>query len=333
MSYHVLHLLTPGMYLKKERGRLVASFPDGKVHSLPIENVRAIISMARTVTYSERLLAALLEHEAVILFCNPYYQPVGWFLPMYRTIHADIHRHQYLAPAPWRERVWSKIMRTKVLGQNEVLKLLGQGQLLLPSVFTDSSGTRPVTFEEEARVSKAYFRAYFQLLRGGQEKRADKRSQAQANAGAYDLNHLLNYAYGVLGALLHRSLIVHGFITLVGIRHKARYRSYPLVYDVMEAFRPIMDKVVANYVREVLRAHDPDLIEDDKTPMKGLAKYLATHMEGLRVRKGSGSLRWIDALDFYVRSFQEALQYQNEAALWLPQFEDFLWSPSLEEAS
>jgi CRISP-associated protein Cas1 len=65
---------------------------------------------------------------------------------------------------------------------------------------------------------------------------------------------MLNYGYTVLAALCHRSLLIHGLTPALGVKHMPRYRSTPLVFDLMEPFRPLklmdaIDSVASSMAR------------------------------------------------------------------------------------
>ncbi len=57
-------------------------------------------------------------------------------------------------------------------------------------------------------------------------------------------NNLLNYGYAVLRAVVARSLVASGLLPTLGIHHHNRYNAYCLADDIMEPYRPLVDKVV-----------------------------------------------------------------------------------------
>ena len=62
-------------------------------------------------------------------------------------------------------------------------------------------------------------------------------------------NNLLNYGYAILRAVIARSLVSSGLLPTLGIFHKNQYNSYCLADDIMEPYRPFVDKVVVNIIR------------------------------------------------------------------------------------
>ena len=61
-------------------------------------------------------------------------------------------------------------------------------------------------------------------------------------------NNLLNYGYAILRAVIARSLVSSGLFPALGIHHHNRYNAYCLADDIMEPYRPFVDKLVAEIV-------------------------------------------------------------------------------------
>jgi len=184
-------------------------------------------------------------------------------------------------------------------------------------------------YELEAKIAKNYFRSYYGKLSFYGERRSEKR----VNSDQVDLNLFLNYGYAILSSFIHRSLLVHGFIPLVGIKHKARYNSYPLVYDIMEPLRPVIDFIVAKFVID-LKSNNLDgikvqlkIISDPARPaphdlshqyLSIFIKFTSLIFSQLRFKKKEGSLKLIDAIDFYIRSLQVAFLNNDQSQIWVP---------------
>ncbi len=61
-------------------------------------------------------------------------------------------------------------------------------------------------------------------------------------------NNLLNYGYAILRAVVARSLIASGLLPTLGIHHRNKYNAYCLADDIMEPYRPFVDKLVFEIV-------------------------------------------------------------------------------------
>jgi CRISPR-associated protein Cas1 len=61
-------------------------------------------------------------------------------------------------------------------------------------------------------------------------------------------NNLLNYGYAILRAVVARALVASGLLPTLGIHHHNRYNAYCLADDIMEPYRPFVDKLVVEIV-------------------------------------------------------------------------------------
>ena len=57
-------------------------------------------------------------------------------------------------------------------------------------------------------------------------------------------NNLLNYGYAILRAIIARALVSSGLLPTLGIHHHNRYNAYCLADDIMEPYRPYIDKYI-----------------------------------------------------------------------------------------
>ena len=63
-------------------------------------------------------------------------------------------------------------------------------------------------------------------------------------------NNLLNYGYAILRAVVARGLVASGLLPTLGIHHHNRYNAYCLADDIMEPYRPYVDRLVYSIVRQ-----------------------------------------------------------------------------------
>ena len=63
-------------------------------------------------------------------------------------------------------------------------------------------------------------------------------------------NNLLNYGYAILRAIIARALVSSGLLPTLGIHHHNKYNAYCLADDIMEPYRPYVDEVVLNIIKE-----------------------------------------------------------------------------------
>ena len=63
-------------------------------------------------------------------------------------------------------------------------------------------------------------------------------------------NALLNYGYAILRAVVARALVGAGLLPTLGIHHHNRYNAYCLADDIMEPYRPYVDKLVVEMLED-----------------------------------------------------------------------------------
>ncbi|HEY0031574.1 MAG TPA: type II CRISPR-associated endonuclease Cas1, partial [Bacteroidia bacterium] len=73
----------------------------------------------------------------------------------------------------------------------------------------------------------------------------------------------LNYGYALLRATMARSIVGAGLLPTLGIFHHNRYNAYCLADDLMEPYRPFVDKVVYGIIEE--KGINEDIPKEIKT--------------------------------------------------------------------
>ena len=78
-------------------------------------------------------------------------------------------------------------------------------------------------------------------------------------------NNLLNYGYAILRAIVARSLVASGLLPTLGIHHHNRYNAYCLADDIMEPYRPYIDRLVYDITEQY--GVDVELSKDIKAEL------------------------------------------------------------------
>lgn len=63
------------------------------------------------------------------------------------------------------------------------------------------------------------------------------------------MNAILNYAYTALQSQLQIDAIVEGYDPIIGIMHEGRDGSSAFIFDLIEPFRPLVDRKVLEFVK------------------------------------------------------------------------------------
>lgn len=106
------------------------------------------------------------------------------------------------------------------------------GQSWLPLV--------PVRSGDPENVEAQAARRYWPLLMGTEFRR---------DRNALGVNSLLNYGYAVLRAIVSRAICGSGLHPTLGVHHANQGNAFALADDLMEPYRPLVDRMVLNLMR------------------------------------------------------------------------------------
>ena len=299
MSTHLVHILQHNSFLHHDRGCMVLD-SQGVSKRLPIADVLGVIIAARGVSISGSLLSHLLANGSFVLHCDEKYRPLGKTLPLSQVIQTDLFERQILLPLSLEQALWIKIITAKISNQAAVLNQIG-----VPHELSDYL---PPNAPDEGNAARQYWKHYFKQF-------GRLAPEVRERQGADDpVNSMLNYGYAVLSAVLHRSICGHGLNAALGIHHKYRFRSQPLVYDLFEPWRPVVDFCLWRYRQEHKRRELTEWI-----------KFAAQDFMRIRVRLRDGhKVKLFVAVDYYVQSFCNALVDQRPENFHPPHIEDFI---------
>ena len=300
MSYHILHLTTPNCSLSIDRGLLFCTFKNDKTKMIALADLKAIIVATYGIVFTNNCLAKLLENNIIILHCNNKYQPTGWSLPLERIVRQKVFYNQIQRNEDFEHELWKSIVKCKALNQANNLNLIGCMEHNLFKLVE-----RPLM--SEANVARYYWQYYFSEI-GNPIKREHQEAEHFENA-------CLNYGYAVINTLIYRSLIVHGMIAELGIHHIGKYKSTPLVYDLMEPFRPFIDFYFYQFVQEYEESYNTK-------DFKIWSLFLAECLKNYRLKINGMSYKLVDAVDIYIEKIVDA--YLNFACsdIFLPKIEE-----------
>lgn len=295
MSHHILHILQHGSMIGKDRGFLTCRPPkecDQTERRMPLEDIRAVVIAARGVTLSATAISALLEQEAIILHCNEKYEPCGVTAPLPRIVDLKVFLNQSSRPVRLNQALWHQLLTDKTRNQQSVL----QHQELFSTHLENALKRKRI---DEGNCARRYWQLYFPSIGWGGTRR-DRTLDTPPN-------RMLNYGYTVLGTLCHRALLVHGLNPLLGVGHLPRFRSSPLVYDIMEPYRPFVDCMLAEFMTQ----------PGEITP-ELWARFIGSHLKDLRVQHERFSLKLMDAIDKSASSLARCYADLDPSPLWIP---------------
>lgn len=221
-------------YLKKKMDQLVVEFKDSHLaaKSIPIEDIGMVILDNSQITITQSLLATLSENNTAILNCDSKHLPYSLMLPM-AGHHAFTEkiRAQINASLPLKKQLWQQTIIAKIQNQAALLKQRGADPKRL--IYLAGQVKSGDSENAEARAASWYWRALFE------ETDTFKRERFGEPP-----NNMLNYGYAILRSIVARSLTASGMLNSIGIHHRNKYNPYCLADDIMEPYRPFVDKLV-----------------------------------------------------------------------------------------
>lgn len=296
--------MTAGSKLYVDRGFLVCRLPDESQNRIALVDVRSIIVAAPQVSFSNEAIARLLSNDAVILHCDSKYKAVGWSMALDKVVRVDAFKNQVSQHADFERALWKKILRQKLENQAYLLDENNVDHDLYEFI------KKPLM--NEANIAKKYWGHYFKLLNKPQNRE-------RRGAESFE-NSALNYGYAVIASLLLRSILIHGLLPNLGIHHKERYASTPLVYDLMEPLRPFVDKSLLKFIR-MYRIDESDFID-----FKDWIKFIAGSLKDSKIESDKNrDYKLMDAVDVYINSVTRSFIDLNTENLWIPELKKQKW--------
>ncbi len=208
--------------------------------TIPIEDIGVVVLDHQQITITHGLMAALLGNNVAIITCNDQHLPVGLQLPLCgNSVQNERFRKQIDASLPLQKQLWQQTVQQKIRNQAAILHKVGAEDRCMLAWAKDVRSGDPDNLE--GRAAAYYWRNIFPAQPNfvrGQEGESP--------------NHLLNYGYAVVRALVARALVAAGLLPTLGIHHHNRYNAYCLADDIMEPYRPYVDSVVVDMMREEL---------------------------------------------------------------------------------
>lgn len=249
MIKRTLCFSTPA-YLSMRQGQLVYKMPEiehapvsddlkqSAVVTIPIEDIGIVMLDHKQITLTQGLLEALLENNCAVITCDSAHLPVGLMLPLCgNTTQNERFRQQIDASLPLKKQLWQQTIQQKIRNQAAVLCQTQHREV--KNMFVWANNVRSGDADNlEARAAAFYWKTLF----------PDIPNFTREREGEYP-NNLLNYGYAVLRAVVARALVGSGLLPTLGIHHHNRYNAYCLADDIMEPYRPYVDLLVIDMMR------------------------------------------------------------------------------------
>lgn len=217
---------------------LSESFKRNSEVTKPIEDIGVVVLDHKQITITSGVLEALLENNCAIITCDSRSMPVGLMLPLCgNTTQNERFRDQLDASLPLVKQLWQQTIKAKIENQAAVLQECSGAETRCMKVWADDVKSGDSN-NLEARAAAYYWKNLFPIKDFTRDREE------------IPPNNLLNYGYAVLRAIVARGLVVSGLLPTLGIHHHNRYNAYCLADDIMEPYRPYVDRLVYNMINQ-----------------------------------------------------------------------------------
>lgn len=204
-----------------------------EIHRVPLEDINTVAIETLRSTITTQLLSQLAKHKIAVLVCDDAHIPNGVLYHIgAHCRHPKIAKAQISISQSLKSSLWQQIIRQKIhnqakcvdicVGKEKALKLYEYADNVLPN---DSGFT-------EGYAAAFYFSVLFGKFKRDAEALVDVRNAA------------MNYGYALIRANIARSVAAAGLLPVFGIKHDSELNPFNLVDDLIEPFRPFVDKIV-----------------------------------------------------------------------------------------
>ena len=183
------------------------------------------------IVISTMLIKRLMDENILVIFCDDKRLPIAQMMPYAARHDSSLQLSRQIA--------WSQEVKGQVWTQIISQKIRNQAYLLAEKNFVEPS-KRLLEFRQEVQLFDPSnreghaARTYFNTLFGNDFSRE---KDCPVNAG-------LDYGYSLLLSMFAREIVVCGCMTQLGLKHTNQFNTFNLASDIMEPFRPIIDRIV-----------------------------------------------------------------------------------------
>ena len=201
-----------------------------------LDEISVLIIENTGCSLTSSLLEALINKKIDVVFCDSKRNPLSQLIPFSSRFEANA---QLFSQVNWTEEsksnAWAEIIRQKIKRQADNLRRFDEkiADKLLSYVPEIEPGDPT---NREGHAAKVYFNAIFY--------------PGFSRDDNSTLNAALNYGYAVILSYVNRQIVSCGYFTQFGLFHKNTFNQFNLGCDLMEPFRPLVDKIVKENFNE-----------------------------------------------------------------------------------
>ncbi len=284
-------VVTKASKLDLRMGYMVLRDSEGTVR-VHLSEISVLILETTAVSLTAALLNELTKQKIKVIFCDEKQNPAFEILPYYGCHDCSLKlRTQLQWNETAKQAVWTAIVTQKIKQQAQNLAFFELPEEQLLQKYIEEIEFNDVT-NREGHAAKVYFNALF--------GKGFSRSETNFT------NAALNYGYSLLLSCVNREIVCNGYLTQLGLFHDNMFNPYNLGCDLMEPFRPIIDRVV--------KLNDPQKFETEEKRL--LQSVLSEEFE---VDGRTQTL--LNAIKIYTKSVFDAIENADPAYLKFYRYE------------
>lgn len=227
MSFRTV-VVTKRCKLEYKLGYMVCRGEETK--KIYLSEISTLMVESTAVSMTAALLAELIKNKVNVVFCDEKHNPLSQLVSLQGRYNSSGKLKNQLE---WKDsvkaRVWTKIVEYKILNQTKFLF-----DLKLNEYKKLEDYARQLTSNDQTNREGHAAKVYFDALFGLDFKRGDDTF----------INSALNYGYAILLSAFNREIVAQGYSTQLGLNHKNEFNFFNLACDLIEPFRPIVDRFV-----------------------------------------------------------------------------------------
>ncbi len=254
-----------------------------KIH---IQEIAVLMIESTAVSITSYLLNELMKNKVKVIFCDEKRTPNSELVPYYGSFDTSLKiRNQIHFGDNIKKKIWTYIVREKIRQQRKLLEDLEKSESLLLEQYEQNVLLGDPS-NREGHAAKVYFNALF----GKSFSRKEDNS----------INAALNYGYSLILSTINREISSNGYLTQLGLFHDNVHNPFNLGCDLMEPFRPLID-------REVIAYQTGKFGKEEKQILLALLSK--------EVKMNGKNEKLINAIKIYVRSVFDALEEQDKSLI------------------
>ncbi|WP_128008610.1 type II CRISPR-associated endonuclease Cas1 [Mycoplasma sp. ATU-Cv-508] len=221
-----LKLYLNNILIKRESKKIIININD--IDVLLLDNYK--------LTLSVQLINAITQANGLIITFNSRREPASYVFSVNGNhMSLKVLENQIAWTSVYKGKLWQEVIRNKINNQYHLLTEYKLESIDDEFFLKTIEQVKPYDVtNREGHAAKVYWALLF-----GQDFTRDYYAKQNPT-----INSMLNYGYAVLRGLVIKSIVKKGLDPRISIYHKSFSNFYALASDLMEPFRPIIDRVV-----------------------------------------------------------------------------------------